>query len=741
MANPIYNVLQAKSAVATSSSNMSGFLPKLAIDGSGSTLSNPSRWVSANSTAGEWLQVDIGRLAVINKFVLYTGNSADNVINNGNSIQNGDFQIRQNGQWLTVGSFRNNNVMNPKIEVKLDKGYLTDAIRLYFPIAEGQYRVFELEAYGRILGKAAKGLTSKNLLPSFTDSLWNYTRPIVSISPRKVVLDLDQSRTNEYIIPAKPNTTYTLSGKTDGRVYIVQRVGNNDKVGTGYSNWNTFSRTITTGSDVNGLRVSMTADGAGIFTYEDVMLNEGANAAPYERYRPLPKAANFAGVKKNLLNINNYTLTGVNSAILNETSDFIHAKTQTNAGGFIFPVGNLKPNTSYTISADVELLKTVDDYVNFRVFNRTKGTYVNSMVGNNVTALNTKTKIVGTFSTGAISPSDNIEVWITQTWMNGTADAMEFKVYKNSAQLEEGTVATPFEKYKGINKAATKLPKKNLIDFSTIVLRSGTNGYTIEGNKITFDSTKQDYAGINFVTPDIWASGKTITLSCIDRSAGATPMLAYYPAGSQSLSYIGLSGGQYSKVINVPAGATGLRFYIQNDAGTRGDFWVTGLQVEVGSVVTPYEKFKLGAKAAVLTRPKKNFIPPFSNWNKSGAYTINSDYKITGVFTSGTISSCDYTVTLEVGKTYTLSGSITPTSGRIRVGKKSDNSLIGVVGANGTPTLTFTATERNYIVSIDNNYGTPVYGGTLVFENIQLEEGSVKTSFTPQKNRAKDARY
>jgi hypothetical protein len=131
------------------------------------------------------------------------------------------------------------------------------------------------------------------------------------------------------------------------------------------------------------------------------------------------------------------------------------------------------------------------------------------------------------------------------------------------------------------------------------------------------------------------------------------------------------------------------------------------------------------------TFAKKNLIPPFSKWNKTDAYTINSDYKITGVFTSGVIKSCDITVNVEVGKTYTLSGKVSPLSGRIRVGRKSDNGLIGVVGANGSAICTFKATEPQYIISLDNNYGQPVFGGTVVFEELQLEEGTAQTPFQP----------
>lgn len=172
--------------------------------------------------------------------------------------------------------------------------------------------------------------------------------------------------------------------------------------------------------------------------------------------------------------------------------------------------------------------------------------------------------------------------------------------------------------------------------------------------------------------------------------------------------------------------------------GIAGTFSFENLQLEEGYATTKFEPYKEVIKAS-RNVPKKNLVPPFSKWNRTSSFTINSDYKITGQFTAGTIRSCDITLDVEVGKTYILSGKVTPTNGRIRVGKKSDNTLIGVVGANGTPTLVFTATERQYLLSIDNNYGSPVFGGTLVFENIQLEEGKNASEFKPYELTSKKA--
>jgi hypothetical protein len=161
--------------------------------------------------------------------------------------------------------------------------------------------------------------------------------------------------------------------------------------------------------------------------------------------------------------------------------------------------------------------------------------------------------------------------------------------------------------------------------------------------------------------------------------------------------------------------------------GAATSLWYENLQLEEGTA-TAFEKLMLTKLKSAILYPKKNLIKPFSEWNTVSAFTFPKSYMAVGEFVSGTIKSCDITVDVIPGKTYTLSGKITPANGRIRVGKKSDNSLIGVVLGNNV--VTFKATENQVYVSIDNNVGSPVYGGTLTFEEIQLEEGN-QTPFEP----------
>jgi hypothetical protein len=169
------------------------------------------------------------------------------------------------------------------------------------------------------------------------------------------------------------------------------------------------------------------------------------------------------------------------------------------------------------------------------------------------------------------------------------------------------------------------------------------------------------------------------------------------------------------------------------DGQATGTMTIKDLMISQASEKGTFEPYKFNANKEPKLYPQKNLIPPFAKWNRSAAYTMLSDYKIQGAFTSGTISSCDITIDVVVGKTYTLSGIVSPLNGRIRLGKISNGLMVGSVGANGSATVTFLATEPRYMISIDNNYGSPVYGGQMTFENIQLEEGSAATSFAPYK--------
>ena len=190
------NVLRNPLAKASASSVMSGtgYVAANAIDGSGSAKQNNFRWVSNESAAGAWFQVDIGVLAEIDKYILYTGNSGDGVSVD-NAIQNADFQVNKNGEWVTVHSFRKNASANYKVEGTFSP-VITDKVRLYFPVVENQHRIFELEVYGETKGKQPVKKI-KNMLYPFTND-WNPDADsnvnILEVAPDRVVMEMNNTR-------------------------------------------------------------------------------------------------------------------------------------------------------------------------------------------------------------------------------------------------------------------------------------------------------------------------------------------------------------------------------------------------------------------------------------------------------------------------------------------------------------------------------------------------------------------
>ena len=331
--------------------------------------------------------------------------------------------------------------------------------------------------------------------------------------------------------------------------------------------------------------------------------------------------------------------------------------------------------------------------------------------------------------TFSFTVDDTYKGFITLRLTFGSAGTFTFE----NLQLEVGSKTT-FEPYQLVNPlasvppVATKQVKKNLIP--DLVSFPNTNDRTKlvyqNENRLLMNATAlTDYVNIQFPAK----KGQLYNFWATELNENARVAIREVKADGTKTFLTNLTQIYMSHSFTTSSSVD--KIEIECTVKTIGQCIFDKIQLEEGSKTT-FERYQAVNPLATLY-PKKNLLPPFSQWNKVDAYTINSDYKITGSFVSGTIKSCDYTVTVEVGKTYTLSGTVSPVSGRIRVGRKSDNGLIGVVGANGSEICTFKATENQYIVSIDNNYGTPVFGGTVIFENIQLEEGSLKTPFEIKK--------
>lgn len=142
------------------------------------------------------------------------------------------------------------------------------------------------------------GKTIINYAPLFDSGLWTKHANAVINSPNKITLTASAVDSSSLVtIPVKPNTTYTVSFKGNGKVSIHQKTGATFVSGSGYQG-NLY--TFTTATNIDNISLILTNDVAtGTFTFEDVMLNEGSTAKEF--------VANIKGV--------------INPTIINTTTD------------------------------------------------------------------------------------------------------------------------------------------------------------------------------------------------------------------------------------------------------------------------------------------------------------------------------------------------------------------------------------------------------------------------------------
>ncbi|PFL01156.1 hypothetical protein COJ01_11890 [Priestia megaterium] len=127
---------------------------------------------------------------------------------------------------------------------------------------------------------------------------------------------------------------------------------------------------------------------------------------------------------------------GNTATIVENTAEYVRVTSQANADGILFSLANIAPNTSYTFVSDIEIVNTVDDVLSIRIYNKTQAKYINSNVAGSTVTKGAKQRLTGTFNTGALMVAgDVIELWIVQSWQNNTADAFEFKVYKDNLSI------------------------------------------------------------------------------------------------------------------------------------------------------------------------------------------------------------------------------------------------------------------------------------------------------------------
>lgn len=150
-----------------------------------------------------------------------------------------------------------------------------------------------------------------------------------------------------------------------------------------------------------------------------------------------PDTINFAESErqksKNLFNINaTRKNTNANSSVSNNTLNV----NGTSADTYTIYVIDVKPNTNYTVSSNVEIVTSNNYTGRIGIFNEAVSKYIDSFEPNN-------NSVVGTFNTG-----DNSKVSVIFYSATG-GSYTKSEVNFSNIQIEEGTVATDYHKWSG----------------------------------------------------------------------------------------------------------------------------------------------------------------------------------------------------------------------------------------------------------------------------------------------------
>lgn len=188
-------------------------------------------------------------------------------------------------------------------------------------------------------------------------------------------------------------------------------------------------------TDSNGKLHKIASNGIGDISVVDAQLDIKSTNPVQNKvlYNPVSFAESERLKSKNLFDINDTrTNTNGSSAVSNNTLNVkgTHAYTYT-----IYFV-DVKPNTNYTVSANVEIITNNTNAGVIGIYNEAVSTGIDSFHPNN-------NSVVGTFNTG-----DNSKISVIfYSASAGSWSASE--VNFSNIQLEEGTVATDYQSYAG----------------------------------------------------------------------------------------------------------------------------------------------------------------------------------------------------------------------------------------------------------------------------------------------------
>lgn len=139
-------------------------------------------------------------------------------------------------------------------------------------------------------------------------------------------------------------------------------------------------------------------------------------------------------------------------------------------------------------------------------------------------------------------------------------------------------------------------------------------------------------------------------------------------------------------------------------------------------------------RVTAISDGKKNLIPPFNEWNLHARAEVMEPYKLKLDNTEDLVRTTAVFINVIPGETYTIQ--VKETSefrGNIRVGDTGSLTATNIfyyeIGANNSFTRTFTPSTNRINIGLGNQ---PSESGPLLFEEIQLELGTIATAFEPK---------
>lgn len=147
-------------------------------------------------------------------------------------------------------------------------------------------QVVETDQTAPLQLKKLEGRTVVNLVPTFDSGAWSIPNNAYVDSPNKATLYIVDPSDHSTIllgsVSVKPSTTYTISMDTNAR-YYVRDIDNNVPLFSLESSHGQKYKTFTTASNTTRVAIHLSNHilGTGIYTFENVMLNEGSEPQEY----------------------------------------------------------------------------------------------------------------------------------------------------------------------------------------------------------------------------------------------------------------------------------------------------------------------------------------------------------------------------------------------------------------------------------------------------------------------------